>query len=166
MLKKILLLILVVSIGFGFCFANFAIADNNTNYVEIDNPVGENNIWGIVNRLINILFMACIYGGIIMIIWAGWTMVTSQGKPDKTKMATQMIIWVLVGIVVVGLAKAMISFTYYIVTGNKTGINWGQQTTEIKNNDTDVNDPYNPEVNTGVDDVNVIPNLNSNLFSQ
>jgi heme/copper-type cytochrome/quinol oxidase subunit 2 len=162
MLKKILLLILVVSIGFGFAFAN---AENNTKeFVEIQNPVGENNIWGIINRLINILFIACIYGGIIMIIWAGWTMVTSQGKPEKTKAATQIIVWVLIGIVVVGLAKAMISFTYYIVTGNKSGINWGEQQS-IENNNKDVNEIYTPEINQENGNVNTIPNLNSNLLS-
>jgi len=164
MLKKILLLILVVSIGFGFGFS-FVNAEGTNDFVEIQNPVGESNIWGIVNRLINILFMACIYGGIIMIIWAGWTMVTSQGKPDKTKAATQIIVWVLIGIVVVGLAKAMISFTYYIVTGNKGGINWEEKQSIENNNSEDVNKVYTPETNQGTEEIEVGNIINTDLFN-
>ena len=156
MFKKILLILLVFCIGFSGSLA-YAQQDNS-NFVELTNPVGENDIWGIINRIINVLFLACIYGGLIFIIWAGWSMITSQGDPGKVKKATQMITWVIVGIVVVLLARAIIGFTYYIVTGNKGGV---PNLNSSSNNATDENKPYEAAQET-----NTIPDINTKLFDQ
>jgi len=70
-----------------------------------------------------------------------------------------MITSVLIGLAIVLLAKGIISFTYYIVTGNKGGVpglnNGGSTNT---NGNTDANTPYVPESTE-------TPNLNPNLFS-
>ena len=143
-----------------FCLgltATVALAQTNT--VEIPNPLGEQDIWGVVTRAINFLFLVCMYGGLVMIIWAGWSYITSQGDPGKAKKAMGMITSVLIGLAIVLLAKGIISFTYYIVTGNKGGVpglnNGGSTNT---NGNTDANTPYVPESTE-------TPNLNPNLFS-
>jgi flagellar basal body-associated protein FliL len=101
--------------------------------------------------------LACIYGGLIVIIWAGWSMITSQGDSGKVKKATQMITWVIVGIVVVLLARAIIGFTYYIVTGKRGGV---PNLNGTSNNTPSNNQPYvAPEVNT-------VPNINNRLFEE
>lgn len=153
MFKKIILLLIVICVGFS---ASLVYAqEGGTEFVELVNPVGENDIWGIIGRIINVLFLACIYGGLIVIIWAGWSMITSQGDSGKVKKATQMITWVIVGIVVVLLARAIIGFTYYIVTGKRGGVpNLNGTTNNAPNN----NQPYiAPEENT-------VPDLNLNTF--
>lgn len=153
MFKKILLIILVLSLGFATSFA-YAQTTDDTKFTELVNPMGEQDIWGVVSRAINILFMVCIYGGLILIIWAGWTMITAQGDAGKTKKAWQMIQSVLIGLVIVLLAKAIIGFTYYIVTGKKGGI------PNLNNTKTqEENVPYTGQTNT-------IPELNKDWFNQ
>ena len=152
MFKKILLILLVIC--FGFTASLVYAQTDDTKITELVNPMGEQDIWGVVNRIINVLFLACIYGGLILIIWAGWTMITSQGNPEKNKKAVQMITSVLIGLVIVLLAKAIIGFTYYIVTGKKGGVpNLNSSTTNEQNT------PYVGEINT-------IPELNTNFFNQ
>ncbi len=116
-MKKLLIILLVFCLGLTAVSA-FA----QMNEVELVDPLGGQDIWGIINRAINFLFMLCLYGGLIMIIWAGWTYITSQGDPKKTGNAVKMIQSVLIGLVIVLLAKALIGFTYYIVTGKSGGL--------------------------------------------
>jgi heme/copper-type cytochrome/quinol oxidase subunit 2 len=152
-MKKFLILLLIFCVGLG---ASVALAQTG-NEVEIVNPLGEQSIWGVINRAINFLFMACLYGGMVMIIWAGWTYITSQGDAGKNKKAMQMISSVIIGIVIVLLARAIIGFTYYIVTGNKGGLpNLGGSKTEVQN---ESNTPYVPESSDA-------PALNAELYSQ
>ncbi len=130
-MKKLLTILLVLCLSLTAVSA-FA----QMNEVELVDPLGGQDIWGIINRAINFLFMMCLYGGLIMIIWAGWTYITSQGDTKKTGVAVKMIQSVLIGLVIVLLAKAIIGFTYYIVTGKKGGVpnlNGGSKTTQEEN---------------------------------
>lgn len=144
MFKKVLLLICILI--FGLVYVN-AYAQTSTTIIELVNPTGEQDIWGIVNRIINVLFMICIYGGLILIIWAGWTMITSQGDPKKMSNGTKMITSVLIGIVVVLLARSIISLTYYIVTGKKGGLpNLNTNSTNTVADPNTFYDPSSPAV--------------------
>lgn len=118
-MKKFLTILLIFCLGLS---ATMALAEEGFDGVPIPNPLGEQDIWGVINRALNFLFIMCMYGGLIFIIWAGWTYITSQGDTGKTKKAMQMIQSVLIGITIVLLARAIIGFTYYIVTGNRGGL--------------------------------------------
>jgi len=152
MFKKILLIVLVLCVG----FVSIVHAVGETEFVELENPVGT-DLWGVINRAINILFLICMYGGLILIIWAGFTMITAQGDAGKTKKAWQMIQSVIIGIVIVLLARALIGFTYYIVTGKSGGLPGLNKNTNVEKEE---NEPYiAPEGGQ-------IQELNSNLFNQ
>lgn len=154
MFKKILLLILILGIGFA---GSIVYAEPSpTEVVELENPVGD-DLWGIVNRAINVLFLICMYGGLILIIWAGWTMITAQGDANKTKKAWQMIQSVIIGIVIVLLARALIGFTYYIVTGKKGGLPGLGGSAETQE---EINEPYIVPQDSSIQD------LNQDYFSQ
>jgi len=56
------------------------------------------------------------------------------------------------------LARAIIGFTYYIVTGNKGGV---PNLNSSSNNATDENKPYEAAQET-----NTIPDINTKLFDQ
>jgi len=69
-------------------------------------------------------------------------MITSQGDPKKMSNGVKIITSVLIGIVVVLLARSIISLTYYIVTGKKWG---GTSSNNISTTiDPTTNLPYDP----------------------
>lgn len=55
---------------------------------------------------------------VLVILWAGFSMVMASGKPDEFKKATNMIKWAIVGALVVGLGKAIIQGLFTL------GISW------------------------------------------
>ncbi len=63
---------------------------------------------GIFVRVLNWFFNIVIILGIIFIIYAGFTYITSSGDPSKTKRALQILMYALIGIAIAILAKALI----------------------------------------------------------
>ena len=97
----------------------FALADPaaTSTTVSIDNPLGQKTILDVVNNALSFLLWISIVVGVFVIMWAGFTYITSQGKPDKATAASKMIVNVLIGITVVILAKGIVYLTYEILTG-------------------------------------------------
>lgn len=123
-MKKILLAIILMALlltNFNIVNADTANTTNN-KMVILENPVGANNIWEIINRIINLMFTISLYAGLVLIIWAGWTIITSQGEPKKVSAGTKIITSVLIGIVVILLARFIIGTVYYVVTGKSGGV--------------------------------------------
>jgi len=63
-------------------------------------------LWNAVNWFFNFVIIF----GIIFIIYAGYTYVTSGGDTGKTKKAMQILMYALIGIAIALLAKALINF--------------------------------------------------------
>jgi len=63
-------------------------------------------LWKALNWFFNIVIIL----GIIFIIYAGFTYITSSGDPAKTKRALQILMYALIGIAIAILAKALINF--------------------------------------------------------
>ena len=63
-------------------------------------------LWKALNWFFNIVIIL----GIIFIIYAGFTYITSSGDPSKTKRALQILMYALIGIAIAILAKALINF--------------------------------------------------------
>lgn len=123
-MKKILLpiaLLLLLFMSLNVVMADTATTTSNS-IVVLENPVGASDIWAIVNRIINLLFTVSLYAGLVLIIWAGWVMITSQGDTKKTAQAVKIITSVLIGIVIILLARFIISAVYYVVTGKPGGV--------------------------------------------
>ena len=71
-------------------------------------------------NLTNVLYWIYAMGGIIavaVIVYAGIKYVASQGEPTKTKQASQIIAYALIGLIVVLLAGAITAFVSNIIGG-------------------------------------------------
>ena len=72
-------------------------------------------LWKAVNWFFNFVIII----GIIFIIYAGYTYVTSGGDLNKTKKAMQILMFALIGIAIALLAKALINFVGYWIKGTQ-----------------------------------------------
>lgn len=106
-MKKTILAISILTL-FSIALVSFAVtedivAPNVTNF----------DIWGLLTKAINWLFGLVIAVAAIMLIWAGFTYVTSGGNAEKMKTALNSVIYALIGIAIAILAKGLI----YMVCG-------------------------------------------------
>jgi hypothetical protein len=65
---------------------------------------------GLLNGVINIITAIAGFVAVIMIIVAGFQMITSSGKPEKISTARNTIIYASVGLIVIALARIIIGF--------------------------------------------------------
>ena len=78
--------------------------------VTIRNPLGYDDFWQLIDKLIDFIFYLAIAIAPIMFIVAGFYFITAAGDPEKVQTAKKMILWVLIGLLIVFLAKALIVF--------------------------------------------------------
>lgn len=78
--------------------------------VTIDNPLAADSFTELMDAIINIIFYLAIAVAPIMIIVAGFYFITAAGEPEKINTAKKMILWTLIGLLIVFLAKALIVF--------------------------------------------------------
>lgn len=143
MIKKIL------KIGFISIMMLITKINVLANTYEIPNPLGEQSIIGIINRAINIMLFFAIAVGIIIIIWAGFLFITSQGDSKKAANASKVVINVLIGLAVVLLARGIIGLTYYILTGSSSSKINSPDNTINTNNPVNTSSPYVPTPDGG-----------------
>jgi len=77
--------------------------------VTIENPLGYNDFWQLIDKLINFVFYLSIGITPIMIIVAGFYFITADGEPEKINTAKKIILWALIGFLIVLSAKGLIS---------------------------------------------------------
>jgi len=105
-MKKIILPISILTI-FSLALVSFAVTgETEAPYITLD-------IWIMLTKAINWLFGLVIAVAAIMLIWAGFTYVTSAGNAEKMKTALNSVIYALIGIAIAILAKGLI----YMVCG-------------------------------------------------
>jgi len=78
--------------------------------VTIENPLRAQSFWDLIDKLIDFIFYLAIAVAPIMFIVAGFYFITAAGDPEKVNTAKKMILWVLIGLLIVFLAKALIVF--------------------------------------------------------
>lgn len=78
--------------------------------VTIDNPLRWNSFWDLIDKLIDFIFYLSIGFAPIMIIVAGFYFITAAGEPAKIETAKKIILWTMIGLTIVFLSKALISF--------------------------------------------------------
>lgn len=66
------------------------------------------DLWDILARAINWVFGLVIAVAAIMLIWAGFTYVTSAGNAEKVKTALNGLIYALIGVGIAILAKGLV----------------------------------------------------------
>jgi hypothetical protein len=111
-MKKTILAVSILTI-FSLALVSFAV----TGSTEAPNIAL--NIWTMLTKAINWLFGLVIAVAAIMLIWAGFTYVTSAGNAEKMKTALNSVIYALIGIAIAILAKGLI----YMVCGFVGGTN-------------------------------------------
>jgi H+/gluconate symporter-like permease len=75
----------------------------------IDNPIGANTtITNVIDHIVNFAIQLVTPLSALMILIAGFLYMTGGGNPEKIKTAHKVLIWALVGIAVVLLAKSAI----------------------------------------------------------
>ncbi|HOQ15335.1 MAG: hypothetical protein AB7D02_03090 [Candidatus Paceibacterota bacterium] len=76
-------------------------------------PVTEITLFGpngILTKALNWFFNIVIILGVIFVIYAGFSYITSSGDPAKTKRALQILMYALIGIAIAVLSIALIKF--------------------------------------------------------
>ena len=72
---------------------------------------------GVVTEIIKIIISLLGIVAVLMILVAGQRYMTSNGEPEKIKQARNMIIYSLIGLIIAGLAFAIVSFVQSGVFG-------------------------------------------------
>jgi len=83
----------------------------------IQNPLCWDTIEEVIEGIINFIFWVALAIAPIMIIVAGFFFLTSGGNPDKIRTAKNMILYTVIGLVIVLLAKGIISVVKEIIGG-------------------------------------------------
>ena len=63
-----------------------------------------------IGNIVEILFVIIAIVSVFMIIYAGYTMMTSAGDPGKVKKGKDTILWGIIGLIVAILAYAIVNF--------------------------------------------------------
>jgi len=94
----------------------------NTEELVIPNPLGENSILPLINNIINWMFTFAIPIAVIMLMYAGFLYITSSGNKKQVEQAGKILMYALVGLAVIILAKGIVSATYSILTGKQLNL--------------------------------------------
>jgi cytochrome bd-type quinol oxidase subunit 2 len=71
---------------------------------------GNNEINNLVADIINIFSWVVGVVAVIMVIWGGFSFVTSAGDPQKSAKARNTILYALIGLVIVAMAQTIVRF--------------------------------------------------------
>ena len=75
--------------------------------IGFENPLKATNITDLLNRLLNILLIISGSLVVLMIMWAAFLFVTSEGMPQKIQQAKDAVKWAVIGFLIVVSAKAI-----------------------------------------------------------
>lgn len=91
-LSKILIFLLVIS---------FVVPLITNAQVQIQNPLNYRSFAELLGAVVGFLMKLAIPIATIAIIIGGFYFITAGGNPDKIKVAKQIIIWALIGLIIV-----------------------------------------------------------------
>jgi len=83
-----------------FLFIPFAI-----NAVDIINPITYNTTAELIGALVGFLMKIAIPIAVMMIVVAGFYFITAAGEPEKINTAKKIVLWTLIGLGIVLLAR-------------------------------------------------------------
>jgi len=89
--------------------------ERNKQTTELENPLGTKDISQIVGRLIRAFLGVIGTISLVIFIYAGFLLLTSQGNPVKIKAGQQAILWATIGILVVFASYAILKFVFSVV---------------------------------------------------
>lgn len=122
-MKKYILPVLAISMLLLVLSPNLTMAvdtDGDVTTEGMTPPDIELTLWGtnsILTKALNWVFGIVIIIAAIMLIWAGFTYVTSGGNAEKMKTALNSVIYALIGIAIAVLAKGLVFMICRFVGG-------------------------------------------------
>ena len=81
----------------------------------ITNPLPFNTIPEVLNRIIDFLALLAAPIAVLMLVYAAYLFVLAGTSPDNVKKAKSIILYVVVGLVVLGLSKAIVYVTCSVI---------------------------------------------------
>lgn len=76
----------------------------------LDSPRTDINPVAVLNNVADLLINIATPIAIIMVVVAGFYFMTAQGEPGKIELAKKMLLWTLIGMAVVLMAKGVVTF--------------------------------------------------------
>ena len=84
--------------------------------VVLTNPLqGINSIPEVLNRIIDFLALLAAPIAVLMLVWAAYLFVLAGTSPDNVKKAKSIILYVVIGIVVLVMSKAIVNVTVSVL---------------------------------------------------
>ena len=83
--------------------------------VTITNPLPYDNIPAVLDRIIDFLAILAAPIAVLMLVYAAYLFVLAGTSPDNVKKAKSIILYVVVGLVVLGLSKAIVYVTCSVI---------------------------------------------------
>jgi len=106
-MKKFLIIIgLILLINFLAIIQTNA-ADNESFGITFENPLKVDNINDLITNIIDFIFTISIPLLAIVVIWAGFTMITSGGKPENFKKGQNILLYAAIGFGIILLSKGV-----------------------------------------------------------
>jgi hypothetical protein len=90
--------------------------------LTIPNPLGYDTFEELVTAVINFIFLISLALAPLMVVLAGFYLLTAGGNPANIKKAQTIIIWTAVGLLVVLLAKGLISVIQAVIGVNPSSV--------------------------------------------
>ena len=84
--------------------SSFALAQ-----VYIENPLRADSFEAIIDNIIDFIFTIAIVAAPLMIVWAAFLFVTSGGNAEQVNQAKRIIIYTLIGLAIILLARGLIA---------------------------------------------------------
>jgi len=110
--KKLIFILILVAIG-GFLLLSPALAAPTK---ALDNPLGTTDINALIGRVIKGVLGIVGSLALLMIIYGGFTMLTSGGAEQKINKAKGIIVWAIIGLVVIFLSYAILNAVLGVLT--------------------------------------------------
>ncbi|XOB41973.1 MAG: hypothetical protein ACKKMS_01105 [Candidatus Nealsonbacteria bacterium] len=83
--------------------------------IEIENPLEAESFEDLLNAIVNFIFWVAIAIAPIMIMIAAFFFLTAGGDPKRIETAKKIILWTLIGLAIILLAKGLISVLREII---------------------------------------------------
>ena len=104
-MKKILSIVSLILL-INFLITNQANVQG-ANGVTFENPLKANNIWELINNIIDFIYTISIPLLAIAVLWAGFTMITAGGKPENFKKGQNILLYAAIGFAIILLSKGV-----------------------------------------------------------
>lgn len=101
-MKKFLIIGLILLIG----IRSIALA-TTTATTTFENPLNVDDIWELINSIIDFIYNISIPLLAIVVLWAGFTMITSGGKPENFKKGQNILLYAAIGFGIILLSKGV-----------------------------------------------------------